>query len=58
MLMIQCLGYDWNKNIMLNIMSIHISHRIHNQFFLEIILDKEIIIWIARVQKDKNNHIG
>ena len=55
---IQCLGYDWNKNIILNMMSIHINHHIHNQFFLEIMLDKEIITWIARTQNDKNNQIG
>jgi hypothetical protein len=54
----QCLGYDWNKKTILNTNKIHIIHRIHSQFFLEIILIIEIIKWIISVQKDMNSHIG
>ncbi len=43
---------------MLNTISIHINHHIHNQFFLRIILNNEIIMWTIKTQKDTNNPIG
>lgn len=54
----QCLGYDWNKKIMLNTIKIQIIHRIQSQFFFKIMLIIEIMKWIANTQKDTNNHIG
>jgi hypothetical protein len=38
----QCLGYDWKKNAMFKTINIPINHRIHNQFFLKIILGMDI----------------
>jgi hypothetical protein len=53
-----CLGYDWNKKAMLNIIKIHINHRIQNQFFLKIIFNIEIMICTSNTQNDINNHTG
>ena len=54
----QCLGYDWKKNAIFSIISIPISHRIPNQFFLKIILGIEINIWIASTPHDINSQTG
>ena len=54
----QCFGYDWNRNTILNIIRIHINHRIPNQFFLQIIFKADIIICMNNIQNDINNHIG
>lgn len=55
---IQYLGYDWKKKQTFNTIKIQTIHRNPNQFFLKIILAKEIIKCIARTQKDKNNQTG
>lgn len=53
-----CLGYDWNRKAILNIIRIHINHRIQNQFFLQIMLNIEIIICTSNTQNDINNPTG
>lgn len=54
----QCLGYDWKRKAILNTINIPISHHIHSQFFLKIMLIIEIMICIINTQNDINNHTG
>ena len=55
---IQCLGYDWKKNDIFNMINIPINHHNPNQFFLRIILGVEISIWIISIPNDINNPTG
>jgi hypothetical protein len=43
---------------MFNIISIHIIHRIHNQFFLRIMLSIDIITCKIKTQNDMKSHTG
>ena len=43
---------------MLNTIKIHINHHIQNQFFLQMMLNIEIIMCTINTQKDMNNHTG
>lgn len=43
---------------MLNTISIQINHRIHNQFFFNVMLRIDIIKCIINTQNDMNNHTG
>jgi hypothetical protein len=54
----QYLGYDWNKKAILITINIQINHRIHNQFFLNMMLEIDTNTWIIRTQNDINNHTG
>lgn len=53
-----CLGYDWNKNEILSTISIPMIHRIHSQFFLDIMLEMDTMIWTINTQKDIINQTG
>ena len=55
---IQCLGYDWNRNAMFNIINIPANHSNHSQFFLKIILGMEISICIISIPSDINRPTG
>ena len=54
----QCLAYDWKRNAILSTINIQINHRIQNQFFLQIILNIEIIICTINTQNDIKQYLS